>query len=560
MLTATADRGHPTPAQDTAQRWWRDAVIYQVYVRSFRDTTGDGIGDLAGVRGGLPYLKKLGVDGVWLSPFFPSPQHDHGYDVADYRDVEPAYGDLNEFDRLVADAHRLGLKVLLDIVPNHCSSEHPWFREALEEGPGGPARSLFHFADGRGEAGELPPNNWRAMFGGPAWSRITEEDGTPGQWYLHMFTPEQPDLNWRNPEVAADFDKVLRFWLDRGVDGFRIDVAAGLFKHPELPDSPDPSADERTRDSVNPLAWNQPEVHQVWRDWRALCEEYTARDGHDRLLVGEVSVRTPMEQAAYVRPDELHQAFFFHLLTARWDVDLFRKVITEALTDIANTGSTVTWVLNNHDQVRTVTRYAGEPGTPEAALGPARARAAALLMLALPGAAYVYQGEELGLPEVDDLPDEVLTDPIFHRTGSRQHIRDGCRVPLPWSGEAAPYGFSPAEGARSWLPQPASFAAHTADRAVADTGSFWHLYREALQLRRGLPQLGDGTLRWLESEPQVLTFVRGEGLVCAINFGTEPVPAPVTGTPLLASGDCPAGTLPGATAAWWMDPAQPLLP
>ena len=368
-----------------------------------------------------------------------------------------------------------------------------------------------------------------------------------------MFTPEQPDLNWRNPAVAADFEQVLRFWLDRGVDGFRIDVAAGLFKHPELPDSPDPEADERTRDSVNPLAWNQPEVHQVWRDWRALCEEYTTQDGHDRLLVGEVSVRTPSEQAAYVRPDELHQAFFFHLLTARWDIDTFRKVISEALTDIAGTGSTVTWVLNNHDQVRTVTRYATEPGGHAGEHGPARARAAALLMLALPGAAYVYQGEELGLPEVVDLPDEVLTDPIFHRTGSRQHIRDGCRVPLPWSGHASPFGFTAgAETAQPWLPQPTWFAEHATDRALADTRSFWHLYREGLHLRRSLPQLGEGSLRWLESPPQVLAFVRGDGLVCAINFGSDPAPAPVSGAPLLASGDCPAGTLPGSTAAWWM--------
>ncbi|WP_412126811.1 glycoside hydrolase family 13 protein [Streptomyces tubercidicus] len=574
MLIATAGNGSsadsapspslPGPAtgalsRNTAQRWWRDAVIYQVYVRSFLDSTGDGIGDLAGVRTGLPYLKKLGVDGIWLSPFYPSPQHDHGYDVADYRDVDPVYGDLAEFDLLVADAHRLGLKVLLDIVPNHCSSEHPWFRTALADGPGSPARSLFHFSDGRGANGELPPNNWRAMFGGPAWSRVQEADGSDGQWYLHMFTPEQPDLNWRNPAVRSDFDSVLRFWLDRGVDGFRIDVAAGLFKHPELPDSPDPSADERTRDSVNPLAWNQPEVHQVWRDWRALCEEYTARDGRDRLLVGEVSVRTPGEQAAYVRPDELHQAFFFHLLTARWDIDTFRTVIAEALTDIAGTGSTVTWVLNNHDQVRTVTRYAADPGGAgrngsAGELGPARARAAALLMLALPGAAYIYQGEELGLPEVVDLPDEVLTDPIYHRTGSREHIRDGCRVPLPWSGHASPFGFtSGTDAARPWLPQPEWFAEHATDRALADTRSFWHLYREGLALRRSLPQLGEGTLRWLESPPQVLAFVRGDGLVCAVNFGTEPVPAPVPGVPLLASGDCPADTLPGSTAAWWMD-------
>ncbi|MGY1452394.1 glycoside hydrolase family 13 protein [Streptomyces sp. SS8] len=564
MLTATTDHGvsprtaPPASSPGTSRSWWRDAVVYQVYVRSFLDSTGDGIGDLAGVRAGLPYLRKLGVDGIWLSPVYPSPQHDHGYDVADYLDVDPVYGDLEEFDRLVAAAHRLGLKVVLDIVPNHCSSEHPWFRTALAEGPGGPHRALFHFADGRGERGELPPNNWRAMFGGPAWSRVTEPGGEPGQWYLHLFTPEQPDLNWRDPAVAEHFDRVLRFWLDRGVDGFRVDVAAGLFKHPELPDSPDPEADERTRDSVNPLAWNQPEVHGVWRRWRALCDEYADRDGHDRLLVGEVSVPTAREHAEYVRPDELHQAFFFHLLGAPWDADAFRGVIDEALRDIAGTGSTVTWVLNNHDQVRTVTRYAGEGGGPgNPGLGSARARAAALLMLALPGAAYVYQGEELGLPEVVDLPDEVLTDPIFRRTGSRSRIRDGCRVPLPWSGHASPFGFtSGAEEARPWLPQPEWFAEHATDRALADTRSFWHLYRDGLQLRRDLPQLGEGTLRWLDAPPQVLAFERGDGLVCAVNFGTSPVPAPVPGTPLLASGECPDGTLPGSTAAWWVaDPA-----
>ncbi len=607
-------------------RWWRDAVIYQVYVRSFLDSTGDGIGDLAGVRAGLPYLKKLGVDGVWLSPFYPSPQHDHGYDVADYCDVDPLFGDLSEFDLLMTDARRLGVKVLLDIVPNHCSNEHPWFQEALVAAPGSEARARFHFADGRGPGGSEPPNNWHSMFGGPAWSRITEQDGTPGQWYLHMFTPEQPDLNWRNPEVGDHFDHVLRFWLDRGVDGFRIDVAAGLYKHSELPDSPDPEADARTRDSVNPLAWNQPEVHDVWRHWRSVCEEYTARDGHERLLVGEVSVPTAREHAQYVRSDELHQAFFFDLLSAPWNADAFHKVISEAMQDIAGTGSTVTWVLNNHDQVRTVTRY-GELGTegsgpgpapevapagrrlaraptlepashgsgggtpfaapgespstsstrtsarhaesthqtppgppsgrttplPALALGAARARAAALLMLALPGAAYIYQGEELGLPEVVDLPDDVLTDPIFRRTGSRARIRDGCRVPLPWSGHASPFGFtSGVESAKPWLPQPAYFAEYATDRALADTRSFWHLYRDGLQLRAGLPQLGEGELRWLKTSPGVLGFVRGDGLVCAVNFGTAPTPAPVSGTPLLSSGPCAPGVLPGSTAAWWI--------
>ncbi|MGD3112726.1 glycoside hydrolase family 13 protein [Streptomyces sp. YGL11-2] len=537
-------------------RWWRDAVIYQIYIRSFLDSTGDGIGDLAGVAAGLPYLKRLGVDGIWLTPFYPSPQHDHGYDVADYCDVDPVYGDLAAFDRLIADAHRLGLRCLVDIVPNHCSLQHPWFQQALADAPGGAARGRFHFAPGRGTDGELPPNNWRAMFGGPAWTRVVEPDGTPGEWYLHMFTPEQPDLNWRHPDVAQHFERVLRFWLDRGVDGFRIDVAAGLYKHPDLPDSEDPGADERSRDSVNPLAWNQPEVHQVWRSWRAICEQYTARDGRERLLVGEVSVPTAAEHARYVRPDELHQAFFFHLLTAPWDAEAFQQVISDALRDIAGTGSTITWVLNNHDQIRSVTRYAAPApadSTDLSGLGPARARAAALLMLALPGAAYVYQGEELGLPEVDDLPDEVLTDPIFRRTGSRAKVRDGCRVPLPWSGHASPFGFTAGDApARPWLPQPDWFADHTTERALVDTTSFWHLYRDALHLRHSLPQLGEGPVRWLDSPPQVLAFERGEGLVCAVNFGAQPVPAPAGGTPLLASRPCPPGSLPGNTAAWWV--------
>ncbi|TLS43148.1 glycoside hydrolase family 13 protein [Streptomyces montanus] len=543
----------PVPAAGlgpSQHHWWSDAVLYQVYIRSFLDSTGDGVGDLAGVRAGLPYLSKLGVDGIWLSPFYPSPQHDHGYDVADYCAVDPVYGDLEEFDRLVADAHRLGLCVVIDIVPNHTSTAHAWFRTALAGSPGSPERARYHFADGRGEHGELPPNNWRAMFGGPAWSRITEPDGTPGQWYLHMFTPEQPDLNWRDPRVGDDFERIVRFWLDRGVDGFRIDVATGLFRHPDLPDSPDPGADERARDSVNPLAWNQPDVHGVWRRWRAVCEEYTAQDGRERLLVGEVSVPTAADQARYVRPDELHQAFFFDLLSAPWDADAFRRTIDDALRDIAGTGSTVTWVLNNHDQVRSVTRYGDDTGV----FGATRARAAALLMLALPGAAYIYQGEELGLPEVVDLPDEALTDPIFRRTGSRRYVRDGCRVPLPWSGHASPFGFTAGTAtSQPWLPQPAWFAEHTTDRALMDTTSFWHLYRDALSLRSRLPQLGTGTLRWLESPRDVLTFVRGDGVVCAVNFGEQTVPAPLPGTPLLSSAPCPPGLLPGNTAAWWID-------
>ncbi|WP_455356664.1 glycoside hydrolase family 13 protein [Streptomyces sp. SYSU K217416] len=535
--------------------WWRDAVMYQIYLRSFRDGNGDGVGDLRGARAGLPYLAMLGVDGLWLSPCFPSPQHDHGYDVSDYCAIDPRFGDLAEFDLLVADAHSLGLKVILDVVPNHCSREHLWFREALEAGPASAARARFHFADGRGEHRELPPNNWRAMFGGPAWTQIQEADGRPGQWYLHLFTPHQPDFNWRHPEVADSFNDVLRFWLDRGVDGFRIDVAVGLFKHPELPDSPDPTADEDSRDAVNPLAWNQPEVHEVWRRWRAICDAYTAWDGRERILVGEVAVPTPADQAAYLRPDELHQAFYFDLLHTSWDAAAFGARIDAALKDIASTGAPVTWVLNNHDQQRTPTRYSRgvlPGGEPDPERGAARARAAALLMLALPGSAYLYQGEELGLPEVTDLPPEALTDPIVAATGDPARGRDGCRIPLPWTGDQAPFGFSDAPPDRPWLPQPHWFARYSMQRQRGDSGSSWHLYRDALQLRRSLTSLRDHTLSWLPGSPDTLVFGRGPGFVCAANFTDAPVTAPVPGKPLLSSLPCDDGKLAANSTAWWL--------
>jgi alpha-glucosidase len=392
------------------------------------------------------------------------------------------------------------------------------------------------------------------MFGGPAWTRVTEPDGRPGQWYLHMFTPHQPDWNWREPSVPEMFDEILRFWLDRGVDGFRIDVAAGLFKHPDLPDSPDPDADERARDAINPLAWNQPEVHDVWRRWRALCDAYTSLDGRDRTLVGEVSAPTPAEQARYVRPDELHQAFYFDLLRTGWDAKDFHARIDAALRDIAATGAPVTWVLNNHDQRRTVTRYdrADGPGqVRDTRRGAARAAAAALMMLALPGSAYLYQGEELGLPEVTDLPVQALGDPIVAGTGRPEAGRDGCRVPLPWSGALPPFGFSDAAADRVWLPQPAWFAAHSVQLLRSDGDSIWHLYRDALQLRRQLAPLRGPSLRWFHVGAEMLVFGRQGGFVCAVNFSDAPVPAPVAGAPLLSSQPCDDGKLAGNTTAWW---------
>jgi alpha-glucosidase len=536
--------------------WWRNGVIYQVYVRSFSDSDGDGIGDLGGVRARLPYLRSLGVDGIWLNPFYASPQRDHGYDVSDHLDVHHEYGDLAAFDRLVSDAHRLDLKVIIDVVPNHGSIEHPWFTAAVAAGPGSPERQRFHFADGRGPHRELPPNNWRSVFGGPAWRRISEPDGSPGQWYLHTFAPEQADFNWDHPHVVEHFDQVVRFWLDRGVDGLRIDVAHGLHKRDGLPDHEFAIDDELTGDPVNPHAWNQPEVHDVWRRWRTIAEEYTDRTGRERVLVGEVGLLDAAELAAYQRPDELHQSFYFEFLRAPWDPASLSRVIDRGLETVAAFDSPVAWVLNNHDMPRSVTRYAGgAPGvaTGDIDLGLTRARAAALLMLALPGSVYVYQGEELGLPEVVDLPDHALTDPMFRRSGGVRRGRDGCRVPLPWAEAEEAFGFSPAGShTPTWLPQPDWFAHYAVDRQRESGESMLQLYREAIALRHRVPALSEGRFRWLPTEPDVLAFTRGDGFACIVNCSPRPVCAPPGSRLLLGSGSEVGEKLPPDSAGWFL--------
>ncbi|MDX6252672.1 MAG: alpha-glucosidase [Kribbellaceae bacterium] len=555
VQTGRDARGGTPPTTAGIRRqsgWWRSAVIYQVYVRSFQDSDGDGVGDLAGVRARLPYLRSLGVDGIWLNPFYPSPQHDHGYDVSDYFAVHPDYGTLECFDRLVRDARRLDLKVIIDVVPNHCSIEHPWFAEALAAGPGSPERERFHFAGGRGENGELPPNNWRSIFGGSAWHRVIEPDGVPGEWYLHSFAPEQADFNWRHPDVATYFEQVLRFWFERGVDGVRIDVAHGLHKADGLPDHESAIDDESTGDPLNPHAWNQPEVHRVWRRWRTIAEGYTALTGRERVLIGEVGVLDTEQLALYQRPDELHQNFYFEFLRAHWDEQTLYDVVDRGLGTIALSGSSVAWVLNNHDMPRSVTRYGGgAPGIDagDVDLGTIRARAAALLMLALPGSAYVYQGEELGLPEVTDLPLEVLADPMFHRTEGARRGRDGCRVPLPWAAAQDGFGFSAAD---PWLPQPRWFADHAVDRQLSSGESMLHLYRETLALRRRLPALAANEFRWLRTEPGVLAFTRGDDFACVVNCSSRVVSAPVAGELLLASHQEAGDKLPPNSAAWYL--------
>jgi alpha-glucosidase len=519
--------------------WWRTAVIYEVYPRSFADATGDGEGDLAGLTSRLPYLARLGVDAVWIAPWYPSPLADGGYDITDYRDIHPRFGTLRDAEVMLDTAHRLGLRVIIDLVANHTSHQHPWFRAALDGGPGSPERERYLFRDGCGPDGSLPPNNWISSFGGTAWTRVNEADGTPGQWYLHTFAPEQPDLNWHCGEVRDEFDNILRFWLDRGVDGFRIDAAPAMAKAPGLPDA-EYGEDVRfaPKQWVDNPHWDTDGVHEILRRWRALIDAHPG----EQVFVAESVVNGPARLARYLRADEAHTAFNFDYVHARWDPDVLRAVIDATLDALGPIGAPATWALSSHDEVRHLTRYGkdagaalmghGVAGDTDLELGTRRARAAVLLTLALPGGAYLYQGEELGLPEVEDLPATVLQDPIFARSGGTIRGRDGCRVPLPWAGEKPPFAFSPA-GVDAWLPQPPSWAAITADAQDSRADSMLTLYRDALRLRAQLEELHGEPLTWLPAPAQVLHFTRGAGFRCIVNMSAEPVPLPAA--PLLTS-------------------------
>jgi alpha-glucosidase len=517
--------------------WWKHATIYQVYVRSFADGNGDGVGDLPGITARLPYLRDLGVDALWITPFYTSPQKDHGYDVADYCDVDPLFGSLSDADALLDRAHELGLKVIVDLVPNHTSDAHEWFQAALAAGPGSPERERYLFRDGRGEDGAEPPNNWDSVFGGPAWTRVDD-----GQWYLHLFDSTQPDLNWRNPEIGDMFEGVLTFWLDRGVDGFRVDVAHGLFKEEGLrdqvvdedrPTTQLPSAMVERRLKDEPM-WDQPEVHEVYRRWRQVLDKY---DG-DRMDVAEAWTQTPESLARFVRPDEMHQSFNFAWLLADWSALAFAEVITGTFAALEPVGASPTWVLSNHDVIRHVTRYGGGEQ------GLARARAATLTMLALPGSSYLYQGEELGLEQADVHADH-RQDPSWFRTG--EEGRDGCRVPMPWGGQEPPFEFGPG-AAQPWIPQPAAWADLTVAAQDADPASTLSFYREALRVRRTFATSAGDHVELVPRENDVLELHRGE-ITVVLNCGTETVDLP-TGEVLIASGPLDGGRLPGDTAVW----------
>ncbi|MET0839032.1 MAG: glycoside hydrolase family 13 protein [Marmoricola sp.] len=551
-----------TPA---ATAWWRDAVIYQIYPRSWADANGDGMGDLPGITARLTHLGELGVDAVWLSPFYTSPQNDAGYDVADYRDVDPRFGSLDDADAMIGRAHELGMRVLVDLVPNHSSSEHPWFQEALASAPGSDARARYIFRDGGGESGEEPPNNWLSVFGGPGWTRVTEADGTPGQWYLHIFDVTQPDFDWTNHEVRDEMESVIRFWLDRGVDGFRIDVAHGLVKAEGLPDAVvEMHEAERTDDM--PM-FDQPGVHEIYRRWRQITDSYGVEgEDADRILCAEAWV-LPVEQLAkYVRGDELHQSFNFGFLMTPWIAKELREEITQSLAAVSSYDAPQTWVLSNHDVVRHATRlgYEPQPGMlrmpgigaddpqPDAETGLRRARAATTVMLALPGSAYLYQGEELGLPEATQLPDELREDPTWERSRHTSRGRDGCRVPIPWEGGAPSYGFGPSE--KSWLPQPEVYGELAVDRQAGVPGSTLELYRSLLAARRE-HRLGRGELTWLDLGEQVLAFEVSAGTGTPVrlvaNLGEKNVPLPDDAEVLVCSSDVALdGGLPPDCAAW----------
>jgi alpha-glucosidase len=534
-------RPHLTvPAEQTG--WWRRAVIYQVYVRSFADGNGDGTGDLAGVRSRLGYLKQLGVDAIWFTPWYPSPLADGGYDVQDYRDIDPRFGTLREAEQLIAEAAALGIRTIVDIVPNHISDRHEWFQQALAAGPGSPERERFWFHPGRGPAGDGIPTNWVSSFQGETWTRTTNPDGTPGEWYLHLFTPQQPDLNWNHPDVRREHEDVLRFWFDRGVAGVRIDSAAMPVKDPALPDLPADAA------AAHPHI-DRDELHDIYRSWRALADEYHG----ERVLVGEVWLDDVERFARYLRPDEMHTAFNFDFMTQPWSARAMRASIERTLAAHAPVGAPATWVLSNHDVTRPVTRYGRADsgfafdrkrfGTPsDLARGTRRARAAALLTAALPGSLYIYQGDELGLPEVE-LPVEAIQDPMHFRSGGVDPGRDGCRVPLPWSGAQSPYGF----GGAPWLPQPDDWTALTVEAQDRNPASTLNLYRRALALRRSIPDLQTESLEWLELGADVIAFRRGEDTVSITNLGAVPVPLPAHHAVLLSSDGAGAELAPDAT-------------
>ena len=543
-------------AIQAGHEWWRSAVIYQIYPRSFADGNGDGMGDIPGIISRLDALHELGIDAIWCSPFFKSPQNDAGYDVSDYRDIDPLFGTLSDFDDLVAESKKRGIKIIVDLVPNHSSSEHPWFQAALAAGPGSKERERYIFRDGKGENGELPPNNWESVFGGAAWTRVAD-----GQWYLHIFDSSQPDFNWDNREVREEIKSVLRFWLDRGAAGFRIDVAHGLVKADGLPDlveintTMSGEAGEKPKDRVSPHPfWGQEGVHEIIREWREVVDEYD-----DRIMAAEAWVMPLSRMAKWTRSDEYHQAFNFGYLETPWDRDKLEAVIDESLKEFGAVGAPSTWVLSNHDVIRHATRFAYDKvpkqgdgigpdyPQPDVELGLRRARAASAFMLGLPGGAYLYQGEELGLPEHTMLEGQYRQDPTYFRTKGERVGRDGCRVPIPWEANKSAFGFSTAGD--TWLPQPAAYANYSRDVQVGVPGSTLELYKRLLKLRKQFA-LGHGTFTWHDATTATALGFVNSGVLVLANFGVQSIKIPAGEVLVSSQTDLASGELDQDQVVW----------
>jgi alpha-glucosidase len=490
-----------------AYLWWQRGTVYQVYPRSFMDANGDGIGDLAGVVARLDYLRSLGVDALWLSPIYPSPMKDFGYDVADYTAVDPVFGTLGDFDRLVTAAHERGIKVILDYVPNHTSDQHPWFQESRSSRTN-PKRDWYVWRD--------KPNNWLSCFGGSAW----QHDPATGQYYYHAFLPEQPDLNWRNPAVVEAMMGVLRFWLERGVDGFRVDVLWHLIKDKDFQDNP---PNEHWREGMDPYnalvplnTADRPEVHDIVRAMRRLLDEF-----EERVLIGEIYL--PLERLVQYYGANLegaHLPFNFQLLSAPWDARHLAGLIAE-YERLLPEGAWPNWVLGNHDRPRIASR-----------VGAAQARVAAMLLLTLRGTPTLYYGDELGMANVS-IARELVQDPFEKRVPGMGLGRDPIRTPMQWSAE--PYaGFT--QG-RPWLPVAGDYARVNVEAQRADSRSMLSLYRKLIALRRAEPQLQLGSLEILATRGDVLAYRRGKGFLVALNLGREPhrVPLSLSGTVALST-------------------------
>ncbi len=521
--------------------------MYQVYIRSFADSNGDGTGDINGLRSRLGYLRDLGVDALWVNPWYKSPLHDGGYDVADFRAIEPRYGTLADAEALIVEAHEHDIRVIVDLVPNHTSIEHVWFQEAMAAPPGDPARQRYHILPGKGTDGSEPPTNWVSVFGGSAWTRLDD-----GEWYLHLFDHTQPDMNWEHPEVREELCSILRFWLDRGADGFRIDVAHGLAKDMDYPDDDHDQKLLVSSDRPDHPFWDRDEIHPIVREWRAVLDSYD-----DKMMVAEAWVASD-RIALYLRPDEYHQSFSFDFLATDWNAEELETSIDRSIKASGVAGRAPTWVLSNHDVVRHATRYGLPEGTDwrtwlldgpheilDTELGLRRARAGILLMLGLPGPVYLYQGEELGLPEVYDLPLDVLDDPVWEQSNRKQKGRDGCRVPLPWTRTGPSYGFGSGD---AWLPQPELFGAISVEAQTGDPDAILELYRAALAVRRD-HFASDDDIEWLDSPAGVIAYQRGSGAQCWVNVSGTDMALPADANVLVASGPLD-GVLPVNHAVW----------